>query len=70
MSSIPSKERDRYHAFENTTLDNQYKLFTNLVIVLIVSNSHIWTSLNNSEREKKKDVGSLLKWDNEKLNLQ
>ena len=61
MSSIPSKERDRYHAFENTTLDNQYKLFTNLVIVLIVSNSHISTSLNNSEREKeKKDIGSLL----------
>ena len=57
MSSIPSKERDRYHAFENTTLDNQYKLFTNLVIVLIVSNSHISTSLNNSE---KKDIGSLL----------
>ena len=67
MSSIPSKERDRYHAFENTTLDNQYKLFTNLVIVLIVSNSHISTSLNNSE---KKDIGSLLQWENEKLNLQ
>ena len=67
MSSIPSKERDRYHAFENTTLDNQYKLFTNLVIVLIVSNSNISTSLNNSE---KKDIGSLLQWENEKLNLQ